>query len=36
MEVPQSGWFIMENPLYLLKWIDLGYPYFRNPPSQSL
>ena len=28
MGKPQNRWFIKEN----LKWMILGYPYFRNPP----
>ena len=30
--VPQNGWFIMENPKTLLKWMIWGYPYFRKHP----
>ena len=30
--VPQNGWFIMENPKTLLKWMIWGYHYFRKHP----
>ena len=29
MEVPQNGWFRVENPI---KMDDLGYPHFRKHP----
>ena len=36
MGVPQTIWFIMENPLKILKMDDLGVPYFRKPPHDDI
>ena len=30
IEIPQNGWFIVENPI---KMDDLGYPYFWKHPN---
>jgi len=29
---PPNGWFIMENPKTLLKWMIWGYHHFRKHP----
>ena len=30
--VPQNGWFIMENPIKMIKMDDLGAPLFLETP----
>ena len=36
IEIPQNGWFIMENRKTLLKWMIWRYPHFGKHPNHCI